>query len=149
MNEQPTGEVLYNEVCEAAAKAGKSLAAFVSPIFNGASWKIEQMRIAKKPTVSTIKRVRALVAGEPLPPRRFHRDPRAAGLSRLEAEQRGFERSKRSVYEQHLLDGQLAAKARLERHRFLSEAARETRRPGQTLQERLLELQQSEANGRG
>jgi hypothetical protein len=137
-----TGEQLYNELCTAAANAGQSLASFVEPLFNGASWKIEQMRIAKAPRPRTIERVRALVAGRPLP---AVRDRRAMGLTRIEAEAIGLPPSKRSIYEQYLLEERLKAKARLETIRYLSEEARLSRRPGQTLQERLLELQRENA----
>ena len=142
-NAQTTGEQLYEELCTAAARSGKSLAAFVGPLFKGASWKIEQMRIARAPTRQTIARVRALIAGEPLPPTRagrYDRDPRAFGLSRLEAEEMGPPRSLRSINEGRSLEAALERSAAIDRARQLTELAHETRRPGQTLHDRVREL---------
>lgn len=137
-----TGELLHSELCAAAAAAGKPVGAFVAPLFNGASWKLEQLRIARKPTPSTIARVRALIAGEPLPPH-FRRDPRTIGLTRLEAEEAGIPPSERSHYEGHLLRRAIEIKAHVERRLALCDRARLTRRPGQTLADAVRELQQS------
>lgn len=139
----PTGEELYAELCSAAAKAGKSLAGFVAPLFNGNSWKIEQLRIARAPTTITIARVRALCAGAPLPPTRtgrYDRDPRAFGLSRAEAEASGIPPSGRSINERRSLEDQLSRKDAIERSRRLAEIAHLTRRPGQPLADRVREL---------
>jgi hypothetical protein len=65
-----TGQQLYDELAAAANAAGVSLRHFVAPLFNEPSWKLEQLRIAKVPMPATIARVRALIAGEPLPPTR-------------------------------------------------------------------------------
>lgn len=84
-----TGELLYAEIVAAADRSGASVRAFVAPLFNGASWKLEQLRIAKKPTPDTVARVRALIAGEPLPAiRRAKRGHvhRATGAVRVEGE---------------------------------------------------------------
>lgn len=137
-----TGEQLYEELCRAAGAAGKSLSGFVAPLFHGASWKIEQLRIAIKPTASTVARVRALIAGEPLPPTRgqYIRDERAFGLSRADAEAAGIPRSRRSVNEAASLEEQLARRSRLEAARDLAELAHATRRPGQLLADRVREL---------
>jgi hypothetical protein len=62
-----TGEQLHDQVRAAAQASGQSIKAFVRPLFGDSSWKLEQLRIAKTPTQSTIDRVRALIAGEPLP----------------------------------------------------------------------------------
>lgn len=145
MTDQVTGEQLYNEVCEAAAKSGRRLASFVAPLFNGNSWKIEQMRIAHAPTQITIDRVRALIAGEPLPPTRadaYVRDERAMGLSRAEAEARGIPPSQRSILEGGTLERQAAAKERTAWLLEVSERAKTTRRPGQTIADRARELRQ-------
>ena len=139
----PTGEQLYNELCGAAAKAGRSLGSFAAPLFNGASWKIEQMRIAVKPTGLTVRRVRALIAGEPLPEKvKGQVDRRLQMMTRAEAEAAGIPPSGRSKYEQHLLEQQRASRDRLNWQMAISEEAKLTRRPGQTIADRVRELRQ-------
>jgi hypothetical protein len=143
-----TGEQLYQELCRAAGAAGKSLSGFVAPLFHGASWKIEQLRIARKPTASTVARVRALIAGDPLPPLlrgRYIRDERAFGLSRLAAEAAGIPPSRRSIDEASSLEEQLARRSRIELARDLAEVAHATRRPGQLLADRVRELRREVA----
>jgi hypothetical protein len=78
-----TGEELFAELDAAAREAGVSITRFAAPIFPCAH-KIEQLRLAKKVRQGTIARVRALIAGEPVPPPnvKYIRDPRAIGLSR-------------------------------------------------------------------
>jgi hypothetical protein len=140
----PSGEQLYNELCQAAAARGVSLASFCAPLFNGASWKIEQLRIAKAPKLATVARVRALIAGEPLPlatwSGRPPADPRHLTMTRAAAEAAGIPPSGRSQYERHLLDQQTAARARTDWQMALSEEARLSRKPGQTVADRFCEL---------
>ncbi|HEY8593286.1 MAG TPA: hypothetical protein VIL42_10555 [Sphingomicrobium sp.] len=63
------GQKLYDELVAAAAAAGMGLKRFAQPLWNQDSgWKLEQLRIAKRPQAATIARVRALIAGDPLPP---------------------------------------------------------------------------------
>src|SRR5438270_7100144 len=87
-----TGEQLHEELRVAAAAARVSIQKFARPLFSEPNWKLEQLRIAKHPTQLTIERVRALVAGLPIPPPRgrYIRDDRAIGLSRIEAEEAGI-----------------------------------------------------------
>lgn len=136
----PTGEQLYNELCSAAAKAGRGLGGFAAPLFNGASWKIEQMRIAARPTPLTVRRVRALIAGEPIPGHRL--DVRHLTMTRAQAAELGVPPSGRAKYEQHLLEQQQSARARVEWQMAISEEAKLTRRPGQTIADRFRELRQ-------
>lgn len=137
-----TGEQLFEELRAAAAAARVSLYKFSLPLFSEPKWKLEQLRIAKHPTQLTIERVRALVAGLPIPPSRgqYIRDPRAIGLSRAEAEEADISPSARSINERALLDQQAASKARVELNRQLTELAHETRRPGQCVADRVREL---------
>lgn len=138
-----TGEQLHRELCAAARARGVSPQQFARPLFNEPNWKLEQMRIAKRPTQLTIDRVRALIAGAPLPPTRagqYVRDARAFGLSRFAAEEAGIPPSLRSSREAAGLALTLERKAAVERARDLAEIARETRRPGQCLADRLREL---------
>jgi hypothetical protein len=67
VNANPTGEDLYEELRAAAAAAGISLHKFAAPLFGEPNWKLQQLRIAKAPKPLTIARVRALIAGEPVP----------------------------------------------------------------------------------
>lgn len=138
-----TGEQLHQELSDAAQAAGVPLYRFVAPLFNEPNWKLEQLRIAKRPTQSTIDRVSALISGEPIPPTRvgrYVRDPRAFGLSRADAEAAGIPPSARSTDEGHTLERVTSEKARIERLRHWTELAHRSRRPGQTLADRVREL---------
>lgn len=137
----PTGEQLYDELCRAAGAAGRSLSAFAAPLF-ASSWKIEQLRIARRPKPETVARVRALCSGRlgAVTRKRYFRDERAAGLSRLQAEALGIPPSMRSLREQRVLEAQAERRAGIEELRRLSEVAKATRKPGQPLGERLREL---------
>lgn len=138
-----TGEQLWHALSVAAAAAGMSIQKFSRPLFNEPNWKLEQLRIAKRPSRATIARVRAHIAGEPLPPTRaghYVRDERAFGLSRVQAEAAGIPPSRRSVREGSLLEQQLATRRRMELRRDLADAARLSRRPGQVLADRVREL---------
>lgn len=137
-----TGELLYQELCSAAAKAGVSLSAFVRPLFPAGSWKLEQLRIAQRPTKRTIERVRALIAGDlpaqqpqpSVPPSTYFR------YTRVELEALGVPPSGRSQNEGRLLDAARAARDRVELARKLTEQAHLSRRPGQTIADRVREL---------
>jgi hypothetical protein len=139
VTDPPTGEQLYNELCEAAGRVRKSLAAFAAPLFNGASWKIEQMRIAAKPTDLTVRRVRVLIAGEALP-EKGHVHPCHQRMTRAKAEAAGIPPSGRSQYEQHLLEQQRKSRTSLDWQMAISEHAKLSRRPGQSIADRVREL---------
>lgn len=146
-----TGEMLHQELGAAARAAGVSIQKFSTPLFNEPNWKLEQLRIAKHPKPSTIARVRALVAGEPLPPpsgNQYCRDARAFGLSRIEAEKAGIPPSSRSINESRNLELQQQRRSAAEYARYLADVARETRRPGQTLADRVRELRAETASPR-
>lgn len=141
---QITGEDLYQELQAAALRAGMSLTGFAAPIFTD-SWKIEQLRIAQRPKPVTIERVRALIEGRPIPgkTRPSGADrllPGHKSMTRLQAEAMGLPRSGRSVAEEHALAIAKRRKLHEETMRELSHVARETRRPGQPLGDRLREL---------
>lgn len=141
MTDQVTGEQLFDELCAAATSAGVGVGTFAAPLFP-TSWKIEQMRIAHKPKAETVEQVRALIAGDYLPPRsaRYIRDERALGMTRVEAEAAGIPPSQRSMYEGHLLNRAAETKQRDAIMRDIGEQAHATRRPGQTLADRAREL---------
>jgi hypothetical protein len=136
-----TGEELYQEIEAAALKARVSITRFAAPVFPCA-YKVEQLRLAKNVRQSTIERVRALTAGDPVPPPsgKYIRDPRAIGLSRAEAEALGVEPSLRSINERAALERQSQARIQLDLDRQIADLARETRRPGQTVADRAREL---------
>lgn len=141
-----TGEQLYDELVRAAGRAGRSISAFAAPIFSD-TWKLEQLRIARTPKATTIERVRALIEGRPIPDKGslYVRDPRAFGMSRAEAEAAGIPPSQRSLHENQSLAAVLERKRRAEQLLELAEVARETRRPGQCLADRVRELRREMA----
>ena len=112
-----TGEELHGELIAAATAKGVSFRSFVAPLFNGQSWKIEQLRIARSPTELTVRRVRALIAGEPV--------PAARGTSG--APPRQSERVHGHAA------GSGIGNAAIEHRRAIAEAAALHRRPGETL----------------
>lgn len=140
-----TGEDLYQDLVLAAGKAGKSLTRFVAPIFSD-SWKIEQLRFARRPLPLTIERVRALIDGRPIPGRVYATNtdrllPGHKSKTREQAEGMGLPPSRRSYTERRALQIAQERRQHVDRLRDLSELARETRKPGQALGERLRELQ--------
>lgn len=63
-----TGEALYDEMRIAAHAAHTTILKFASALYPAdTGWKLEQLRIARCPRPLTIARVRALIAGEPIP----------------------------------------------------------------------------------
>jgi hypothetical protein len=116
---------------------------FSAPLFNEPNWKLEQLRIAKRPKPSTIARVRALIAGQPIPPPSGNQYCRAA-RTRIEAEEAGLAPSARSVRERQTLKQQMERRGRVDLARHLAELAHVSRRPGQTLADRLRELRAEE-----
>lgn len=113
-----TGQLLYDELADAALVAGVPLRQFVAPLFNEPSWKLEQLRIAKAPMPATIARVRALIAGEPLPPTR---------PSPVKGHTIG-PRHERIIGVETRLSGEVIAQ-----RRNLAERAHAERHPGETL----------------
>lgn len=142
-----TGVELVRQLRSAASSEGVSLNRFVRPLTTDPTKFIQQMEDARKPTPITIERVRALIEGRPIPPHRngFTRQPQQQGLTRIEAEALGFPPSGRSVAERHNLASTLERKRQVERLRDLSQLARETRRPGQPVADRLHELRRDMA----
>lgn len=79
----------------------------------------------------------------PIPPTRtgrYIRDVRAYGLSRADAEAVGIAPSARSTNEGYTLERVTSEKARVERLRHRTELAHVSRRPGQTLADRVREI---------
>jgi len=132
-----TGQDLYDDLQRAAHAAGTTLNKFAAPLFaeGQTAWKLEQLRIAHNPMPHTIARVRALIAGEPLPEARTSpikgktirtRDERPSGSS-----------------ETRLSGDVIAAR------RNLTDQARTERLPGETLAAAVRRLQQSTVSNLG
>lgn len=128
MPEPVTGEQLYAEIRAAATASGRSLREYTRPLFgeSDSKWKLEQLRIARNPTRSTIERVRALLAGEPLPERPA--SPRK-GLP--------LSTDRRNPDGDHRLSGDEIA-----RRRALTDVAHAERRPGETLHQAMMRLRE-------
>lgn len=142
-----SGEQLYAEICAAAARAGVGLQKFTRPLWGGAdsSWKIEQLRMAKFPQRHTIERVRALVAGEPLPPapsrKRGVYDHGLQRMSRVDRAEQGLPPSQRQIREDELAAIAVSRAEQVERRRRVAEIAHVQRRPGQTLADCVREIE--------
>lgn len=81
--EEPTGVELAEELRAAAASAGVSIYAFVTPLAtSNASSFLANLSTAQHPKPLTIARVRALCAGEPLPEARPSTFEKRFGLTR-------------------------------------------------------------------
>jgi hypothetical protein len=131
-----TGEQLHRELSEAARAAGMSLQRFARPLFSEPNWKLEQLRIARKPKPSRIARVRALIAGEPLPEpsgNQYCRDARAYASSRR-GDRDALGGLRDHSFEPRLTGDVIAARQALTRR------ARAERRPGETLQSAIQRL---------
>lgn len=128
--ETVTGEQLYAEIRAHAAASGRSLREYTRPLFGEADskWKLEQLRIARNPTRSTIERVRALLAGEPLPDRPA--SPRRGLPLRTD---------RRNPDGDHRMSGDEIA-----RRRALTDVARVFRRPGEPLADAIKRLREGE-----
>lgn len=118
LSEEPTGAELANAIRAEAERLGvsiSSLAAMLRP--NNPNKFIEQLELSQKPTASTVARIRALLAGEPLPPLP---DPRRRGTNSTASTIAAAERqcAQRVVQDRQKRDG------------F---RAHEVRRPGESL----------------
>lgn len=65
---KPTGAELAADIRAAAQRAGLSLNRFVAPLAADPARFVEQLSRARQPLPRTIARIRALIAGEPVPP---------------------------------------------------------------------------------
>lgn len=104
------GADLVHQLWTAARAEGLPLAEFVKPLTSSPAKFIRQLRMAARPGAMTVTRIRALIAGEPVPPT----TSRAPGIAAARP---------------HAED----LRAEIERRRALAEAAAEHRRPGETL----------------
>ena len=68
-----TGTQLYDALEARAAERAQPLRAYVKPLAdNPATW-LRELARAKRPHPHTIERIRALLTGDPIPPRRSYR----------------------------------------------------------------------------
>lgn len=134
-----TGADLVEELWQAARRQGVTLGQFVAPLTCVPTKYVKQLRLAKSPTPATIERIRALIAGEPVPPpppnnfQRFNAYQAAAGTPA------GYRKASAQR-----VDELAAARGKIEHRRALAEAAAALRRPGETLADavRRIELAQ-------
>lgn len=66
--DQPTGQQLVDAVHELAVATGKTTYDVARLLSDSPSKWLDQVSVADRPTALTVQRVRALVAGEPIPP---------------------------------------------------------------------------------
>lgn len=141
----PTGEQLYEELCAAAAAAGARVDVFAAPLFGSGyvTWKLEQLRIARRPLRRTVDRVRSLIAGVTIAPVSCRRGEYAREyqqLTRAQADALGLPPSGRAIRDAKHIELQQRMRHRTELLRELTEQAHQDRRPGQTVADRVHEL---------
>jgi hypothetical protein len=145
---RPTGEDLYQELCAAAAAARVGVRTYAAALYptGDANWKLEQLRIARRPQKATIERVRALIRGEELPPPAHARpgdfDRRYQQHTRAEIEAMGLPPSGRAQRDLQAVEQQRRRREYTELLRELTARVYNDRRPGQTIADRVSELRQ-------
>jgi hypothetical protein len=121
---RPTGQSLLDELRVAANARGQSLTAFIAPLVSSSPENfIAQLGRAEYPTSLTVARVRACIAGEPVPPARV--SPFKGKRGRQERARHG---------------DPVVRADEIEARRQLTEAAHAARRPGETLEQALKRL---------
>jgi hypothetical protein len=131
-----TGAELHSLLELSASKAGVGLRKFVAPLTNHSETFLSQLKQAQKPKPRTIERISALLDGRPIPAGQGV----PAGVvycTRAEREARGLPPSHRMKLETSSLAAAKAAKAAVELSRRLTEQAHASRRPGQTIADRV------------
>lgn len=141
-----TGLDLYDELARAARAAGVGVSRFIRPLSSNPDTWLSQLKVAQNPTSRTIERVRALIEGRPIPP-----NQRAAAdvvyCRPSVREQLGLPASGRMLREEASLSLTLQTKEAVELNRRLTELAHASRRPGQTVADRVRELRQEASFG--
>jgi hypothetical protein len=138
-----TGLELHDLLARSACAAGVRLYKFVAPLANHPETFLSQLKQAQKPKPLTIERISALIEGRPIPAGQ----PVPAGVAtctRAEREERGLPPSGRMERETSSLAHIRAQKAWVAHTRSLTELAHQTRRPGQTIADRVRELRLEE-----
>lgn len=140
----PTGEQLYEELAREARARNISATRLAGKIWPyGPSWKLEQLRIAVRPTPATVDKIRAVIAGKPVD-QDFEgkvEDTRLT-ITRAERAARGMPPSRREVRETALLRRHAETRSAVERRRRVSRMALEQKRPGETLHAAVARLEQ-------
>lgn len=139
-----SGRQLYDAINSAARQAGVTTTKFVRPLSNWPENFLSQLQQASVPKSLTVQRVAALIAGEPIPPGRG-KLPGVSTCTRAQREELGLHPSGRQLRDARSLDLHTKQRTALERARDLAELAHATRRPGQTLADRVRELQREMA----
>lgn len=104
LSEQPNGAELADALVMAAHHAGQGLQRFLEPIAprNTSTW-LQQLRQARRPKAYTIARVRAFLAGQPLPEGRKPIDG-VLTITRAEREAMGLPPSGREIRDNKTLE---------------------------------------------
>jgi hypothetical protein len=138
-----TGAELHSLLELSARSAGVSLRKFVAPLSNYPETFLSQLKQAQDPKPRTIERITALLEGRPIPPGQAV----PAGVvtcTRAEREARGLPPSQRMIRDDKSLAHVRAQKEWVEHTRQLTEIAHQTRRPGQSVADRVRELRLEE-----
>lgn len=133
---------LYRELERAARAAGVGVRTFVAPLSNNPATFLDQLKRAKNPKERTRERVHALLEGAPIPPGQSS-IPGVVTCTRAEREARGLPPSARMLRDERSLTLSTTDKAAIELARRLTELAHASRRPGQTVADRVLELRRN------
>jgi hypothetical protein len=119
---KPTGNDLVDAVEAAARRAGVPLHTFIQPLCNDVG-KLQQMRVAIRPYARTIERVRALIAGEAVPPAMRERPPTVPQqfVRRSEREAAGLPPSERELRETDTLRAVQMQRAKIDHLRDVND----------------------------
>lgn len=129
MTARPTGTQLLAELRGAAAAKGVPLMQFIDPLVTSTPDKlVNQLALSRHPRQLTIDRVRACVAGQPVPPAQAARPGFVPGFTgqHRDAKRDRIPRSPRAD--------------ELEQRKRLAETARGARLPGETLEQAMQRL---------
>lgn len=132
--DRPSGEDLYQELIAEAKRRSVGVYHLGRKLWPyGTNWKLEQLRIAKAPQEATIKRIRAVIAGESIEPSFDAEVDPPAPIARAHRRELGLAPSQREHEENRLLERQLEIKRQLEDRIDVCRLAHAKRLPGETL----------------
>jgi hypothetical protein len=124
-----SGKQLADELREAAAAKGVTIRSLIAPLCQVPKGYLACLERSKRPHPATVARVRALIAGKPLPP-----PPPSGFQSRSGGPSPNKQKADATRAEIS------AENNRLQQQLQLTDEARETRKPGQTLADRIREI---------
>lgn len=134
--DSPNGEHLADALQREARRRGVSLTRLVAPLWGkDRQYRVETLRGVRRPNQETIARIRALIAGQPLParpPRKAHPNQ---NVRRVDREEAGLPPSKREIAESEKIARDAGQREREEVAKLAAHRARSSRLPGETLAE--------------